>query len=124
MVELAGCVVLDKQNRLLLHRNTKELTQWELPGGKREPGEALAETAARETREELKLDVDILRELGSAVFTDRGQEMHYTWFLAKTLGHPSVNEGKFDEYNYFSLKDLEELRLSPNVKNLIAAGVI
>lgn len=39
-VELSGAIILDKQNKILLiHRNTKELKQWELPGGKLELGE-------------------------------------------------------------------------------------
>ena len=39
-IELAGAIILDKDNRILLiHRNTPELKQWELPGGKLEKDE-------------------------------------------------------------------------------------
>jgi len=39
-LELAGAVILDKNKKILLmHRNTPNLMQWELPGGKIEPKE-------------------------------------------------------------------------------------
>ncbi len=41
--------------------------QWELPGGKVEAGEGAKEALAREIREELAIDIEPGRELGSSV---------------------------------------------------------
>ena len=38
---------------------------WEFPGGKREPGETLPECLIREVREELAMDVELVRALRS-----------------------------------------------------------
>ncbi len=43
---------------------------WELPGGKKDPGETIAEAAAREAGEETGIEVDIL-PFGSEIVDDR-----------------------------------------------------
>jgi 8-oxo-dGTP pyrophosphatase MutT (NUDIX family) len=50
----AAVLLIDDAERLLLHHRTDN-GAWGLPGGTLEPGESLAETAKRETREEVGL---------------------------------------------------------------------
>ena len=124
--KLAGCVIVNENGEvLLLHRNITKLTQWELPGGKQEPGESLAETAKRETLEELDVEVAIIRELGIGEFEHAGVNWVYTWFLAKiTSGTPRPAEAdRYDGVKYFNLldKSIEENEISINIINLIKA---
>src|ERR1700728_1571336 len=65
---LAGCVLLDQWGRILLLHRRDPCEQWELPGGKIEPGEAADVAACREVREELGVVVGDTKELGSARF--------------------------------------------------------
>lgn len=125
-IPLAGSVVLDIAGRvLLLHRCVPGHEQWELPGGKVKAGEAARDAAVRETKEELGIDVRVVRPLGDAAFREGMQEWRYEWFLAEVVsGSPAVQEPhKHDECRFFSWEDLLEMDplLSPNTRNLLKA---
>lgn len=122
--ELAGVVIRnDRGELLLLHRNTPMLSQWELPGGKVEPGENFAATAVREAREEIGVNVVIGEMIGNAHFEHVGVDWSYTWFTAELTGEePRINEPKtFDGIAYWSIADLRQKTddISPNLINLL-----
>jgi 8-oxo-dGTP diphosphatase len=121
--ELAGCVIYDEEGKLLvLHRNTPNLVQWELPGGKIEEGEEAANAAVREISEELLIDVEIIRKLGHASFEGLSTTWNYTWFEATIIdGVPVVGEpSKFDAVGYVAKEDLAKRKdISPNLVNLL-----
>jgi 8-oxo-dGTP diphosphatase len=121
-MKLAGCIITDAQERvLLLHRNSGPHEHWEVPGGKVEPGEDTQQTAAREIKEELGVEVDIVRKLGWAAFHEADEDMDYTWYEAVvTDGEPTVMEpDKFDGLAYFSLDEMRSVRLSTGAWNFL-----
>lgn len=122
MLELAGAVIYNKNKEILLiHRNTLNREQWELPGGKIEEKESPEKAAIRELKEELNVDIRIIKFLGSKDFEEDGFKMKYNWFEAKIVnGNPTLMEEKFDEVKYFSIEELGRLNnLSENMKNFI-----
>lgn len=118
---LAGCVILDDYDRiLLLHRNTDRFQHWELPGGKVEPGETAEAAAVRELHEELGVGVRLLKLLGSEEFEDADGHFRYYWYRAEIRrGDPQVQEDdKFDDVDFMAFEDLPALSLSANMEVL------
>ncbi len=121
-IQLAGCVLKDKQHRiLLLHRNKRGVVQWELPGGKVEENETTEAAAIRELKEELGITVKLKIKLGTCLFTEKGRRYSYTWFQSSIAsGTPSIKEpDTFDDLRYFDFEELTELQLSANMKQLV-----
>ena len=106
-----------------MHRRSPKLAQWEIPGGKIEPGENARTTAVREVEEELGITVKIVRDLGGHTFVHDGADMYYTWLLAEILsGTPAPLEDKFADIGYFSWDELKAMpNLSANTRNLVSA---
>lgn len=121
-IELAGCILKNEQNKiLLLHRNKNDITQWELPGGKVENNETAEAAAIREIEEELGITVELKTKLGTCSFTEKDKQYNYTWFQAGTIsGIPGIGEPHtFDDLCYFSFEELTELQLSANMRQFV-----
>lgn len=60
----AASVIVDPRGRVLLVHHTYGALNWELPGGGTEPDESVEETAIREAREEVGIELAGLRLTG------------------------------------------------------------
>ncbi len=119
MIRLAGCVLVDDDGILLLHRISRDW--YELPGGKMKPGESVEDTAKRELLEELGVEIEIVKALGTKAFDEDGRTMEYNWLLATMDGTPVVGEPEvFDHFKRIPLDELDKHTLSPNMQNLAA----
>lgn len=123
---LAGCIICNKDGEVMvLHRKTATHNHWEIPGGKIESGETAEAAAIRELREEMGVDVRIVRMLGSREFDEPGKRFHYTWFLAEVVaGEPRLQElDTFDKWGEFSLVTLTQRydELSVGAKSFLEA---
>jgi mutator protein MutT len=58
----------------------------EFPGGQREEGETLEECAVREVREEVGLDVRVVRRLATARHDDARRQLDLTFFECECVG--------------------------------------
>lgn len=127
VIQLAGCVITDDYGRILLLHRAGEPGQWELPGGKVEPGESSELAAMRELAEELGVSVVLRRKLGTETFEQDDQTYAYDWFQAEIIGgEPEILEpNTFDDFDYVDIEDLLSLSLSVNMEilgNKIYAG--
>jgi 8-oxo-dGTP diphosphatase len=121
-VQLAGCVIVDEFERmLLLHRSTGTRSHWEMPGGKLMVDETAEAAAVREIQEELGVSVRLVGALGSCDFEEDGTNYQYHWFHAVLIdGEPTIMEPEtFDEIDYFDLDDMMGSALSSNMKILL-----
>lgn len=123
-IDLAGVVITNNEHGLLLlHRQTKESEQWEMPGGKVKDGETHQETAMREAAEKLGVEVEIVSDsLGRGVFKAHHKTYNYHWFAAQICGDkkPKPNEPCFDDIGYFNIQQLGRLTLSDNMNQFFA----
>lgn len=122
----AAVLVLDAQNRLLLHLRTDNHV-WGIPGGSMEPGETVEETARREMKEETGLEAGSIRLFG--VFS--GPELFYeypngdqvynvtvVYLCREAHGEATADGQESSELHYFPLEQLPPL--SPPIIPIIA----
>ena len=116
----AGTVILNENNEILLikrHGTSTFNQMWANPGGKTEPGETQEEAAIRETKEELNIDVESIKPLGTYEDIKDGQLIgEYSGFLVKIIrGELKILDSKIAEIKYFKLHELPS-NLAPYTK--------
>lgn len=91
MVVVAAAILDRDPPRLLAAQRARPEAlagQWELPGGKVEPGESEPEALVRELREELAVEVAIGGRTGRDVVTVGGTGVLRTYWVTITAGEP------------------------------------
>lgn len=112
ILNYAGCIIFDDQNRLLLQKRA-DSGKWGFLGGMVEFGESVEETAVREVKEESGLDVEITSLYGVyskyyAEYTngDKAQPIVHL-FKARIIGGQLINcNDETLELKYFDLNNL------------------
>ena len=117
-IQLSGCVIVnDKKELLLLWR--KKHQHYEFPGGKNRQGETLEQTAKRECREELGVDVIVLKYIGYENFDidNRSFQSHKYLGIIKNNQIPKANEpDEFEKLFWLPMKEYQNYSCAPNVK--------
>ncbi|WP_366910207.1 NUDIX domain-containing protein [Hyphomonas sp.] len=117
----AGCgaAILDAQGRILLIQRLKEpeAGAWGLPGGKVDFGERAQDTARREIREELGIEIELTGLACIAQTIDAGDGRHWVApvYSAQILsGEPQILEpDKHGGWGWFALDALPGHLTSP-----------
>ncbi len=120
----AGPVIIDN-NKILLVKHGDE-GMWKFPGGKVEFDNitnwqnALEQTAIREAKEELGIEIEIIKPLKPMLIPRPDHRDEYALlihFLAKFNGEIKPG-GDIDEWQWFSLDSLPD-NCAPNIKPVI-----
>lgn len=130
-------IVIVKGNKVLLTKRASDCVvapnKWCVPAGKVKYEEIPANACLRETREEVKLDVKILKELGVRAFkgldsnNDVTYRLVYT-YLVEIIGknkEPIINEehSEFCWIDKYEINDLKFNSLDENLKRMIYLGL-
>jgi mutator protein MutT len=113
--------VIFREEKVILLRNARD--EWELPGGKLEPGEAPQDCVVREVQEELGLAVRVGPILDSWVY-HIGQDVNV---LIVTYGcfadphEPIRHSTEHKATGFFSMEDIIRLNMPEGYKNSIRA---
>jgi mutator protein MutT len=98
----------EKQEVLLCHRRDKDF--WNFPGGTVEKDETPQETAVREAKEEVGVEVEIYKFLGVYVKPEQNDVVFS--FLARITSGKLTLTDEADEIAYFSVNSLPS-KISP-----------
>jgi len=97
----AATVIVDDPDLVLLVKHSYGERNWELPGGRGETRESGEETARREAREEVGLELYDMRLTG--VYWDPSVDMHHFVFRARVAERPRVaDKSEITEVGWFS----------------------
>lgn len=119
----AGAAVQDDRGRVLLvlRAHDPEAGRWTIPGGHAEPGESLAECAAREVREETGLEIAVGHELG-VVDIPNGTEVFEAHDFAATVAGGTL--GAADDAadaGWFTFDQMRSMSLTSGLLDTLAA---
>lgn len=112
-VGVGALIVNDQQEVLILRRGPKSKNQigyWNQPGGMIEYGEKAEDAIKREVKEELNVEIELLKMLCHTdhILQEEGEHWLAVAFLAKIIGGtPKIMEpDKADRLEWFSLDNL------------------
>ncbi|MFT8896981.1 MAG: NUDIX domain-containing protein [Acetobacter sp.] len=106
-----GAAIFHKDQLLLVKRKRNpEAGHWGLPGGKVDPYEKVADTAAREIEEELGIQIQAPELLCVVDQIDRTAEQHWVapvFLVEAFIGEPAIREPEaLAEMGWFDLSSL------------------
>jgi 8-oxo-dGTP pyrophosphatase MutT (NUDIX family) len=116
-ISIKGVVVRD--GKVLLLKN--ERSEWELPGGRIDPGEDHAQTLTREFLEELSVDVAVGRQIDSYLFeVTPGEHVHIVAYGCTLVGEytPRVSH-EHTEHGLWPVDRLSEINLPDGYRRAV-----
>lgn len=123
LVPAASAVVADEQGRILVARR-RDNDLWTIPGGAMEPGESIAQTAAREVKEETGIDVEITGLVG--IYSDPRHVVEYSdgevrqqfsiCFVCAPRSSETATSDETSEIRWIAPEALDDLEMHPSIQ--------
>ncbi len=109
------CAIVIKDGKVLATQRSEEMNlplKWEFPGGKIDANESGQECVLREIKEELNIDIEILKKLTNQPFDYLELKINLIPFIAKYLsGEITLTEHK--DYKWLTKAELKFLDWAP-----------
>ncbi len=113
--------VVERDGRFVLLKNERD--EWELPGGKLEPGETIEDCLVREIEEELNLSTSVGRPLNNWVYFVNGVHVLIITYALQILDGAAEMKVSHEhkELRLFPLEEIAGLRMPDGYKQSIKA---
>lgn len=120
--QVAAAVIIDGEELLVARRGkqSRHPGRWEFPGGKREAGETIEECLIREIKEELNLDVKLIKKVASVEheYDDISIDLHA--FICR-LAENEEKPGSNDHINWVKPCRLADYNLLPPDRKILVS---
>lgn len=121
---IASGPVIIKNKKVLLIKDKKD-DFYKFPGGRVEKEKDLEETCLRETKEEIGVDIKIIKPLRTILLwkkpgTKENIPIILVHYLAKIKSNQKIKRGKdIQEAIWINIKDIKKFHVAPNVKKIL-----
>lgn len=119
----ASAVVVDAEGQVLLAKRS-DSGLWTIPGGEMTPGESIADTAVRETKEETGIDVEVVSLVG--IYSNPGHVVEYAdgevrqqfsvCFACRPIEGELSASDETSEVGYFSTDEIGHMDIHPSIR--------
>jgi 8-oxo-dGTP diphosphatase len=102
------CAIIIKENKIFVAQRSETMKlplKWEFPGGKLEKNESEIECIKREIKEEINIDIEVVRKLSASIYDYGTFKINLIPFLAIYISGNIV----LTEHKDFKLLDKSEL---------------
>jgi ADP-ribose pyrophosphatase YjhB (NUDIX family) len=116
MKQLSGSIIIEDGNLLLLYREDED--HWEVPGGKVEENEYPTQTAVREAKERIDVEIELEKPFYTGEFQHNGDLFEWNSYLVSIKeGRPNLKQDQFVGLKWFSKEEFEACEdLAPNLR--------
>ncbi len=102
------CAIIKVENKILVAQRSEKMKlplKWEFPGGKLEDDEDEIECIKREIKEEINIDIEVLKRLSNSVYDYGSFKINLIPFIATYISGEII----LTEHKEFKLLDKSEL---------------
>ena len=120
MIDVVAAVI-KKDNKYLIaqrNRNKHFAFYWEFPGGKVDNGETFENALKREIKEELSIDVKILKKVSSQKHKDDKINVNVHYFLCEHLDG-KINLFEHEDLKWVNKTELFSYKMAPGDSKII-----
>jgi 8-oxo-dGTP diphosphatase len=102
------CAIIMIENKILVTQRSEKMKlplKWEFPGGKLEENESEIDCIKREIKEEINIEIEVLRKLSNSIYDYGNFKINLIPFIAKHI----LGEIKLTEHKDYKLLQKKEL---------------
>ena len=114
-IKVSMGIILDSKGKILIAQRNLQKNfggMWEFPGGKQEAKESPEQALIRELKEELSIEVEVLRSFPPYDYKDEKIKISFYPIQCKILGGMIVNN-EHEEVKFISLEEIDNFEFAP-----------